>query len=68
MKGPKYPWIWLQRAKNAPQRCELNIKHVVLYVGKPVQAISDPKKIDRFGREVKKGKNMAQNGEPSRGP
>ena len=29
-KGPKYPYIWLQRAKKTPQRYEFDMKHAYL--------------------------------------
>ena len=64
-KGPKYPKIWFQRALHTPQRCELNIKHVVLFVGHLSKPFWIKKVWPGWQEWVREGQNMAQNAPPA---
>ena len=64
-KGPKCPQIWFQRAHNTPQRCELNIKHVVLYVGHLYKPFWTKKVWPGWQEGVREGQNVAKNAPPT---
>ena len=74
---PKIPLNLTSEGLKYPQEVRVRHETCSTICGTPVQAILDKKKIDRVGRGVKEGQNMAQNrprfyiflaSEPSRGP